>query len=353
MVLAVAPVVASGCGGSDNGDMIRAAESVILPVAREHVGRMVTPPTYLQADVRRPVLGDAQVVEEGEGLGRVRGTVQVTVVLTPKLDKARHLRVIRASGAQMTVRATAEAFVSRTEDGTWIADRKAVRLEPRPVVEPSPDDEEAARRLAVEAVRALVTFTRDLASYNRAQRRFYATNPSGRLDFNQPGFDPAPALVLDREVQDRYGETGGPAWTRTNDGGEDDLALAEVLSPDTTSFSSSCGLRLTTMRPKTVGGELRSDDGGGASSFVLDRVEVSGLAVVELGAWQCDSWLSDPETIESEEAVVRYEATVSRMRFGENRAWFVSRLMLGEGAGGLYGSPDDGPYTIEQAVAAG
>lgn len=90
-------------------------------------------------------------------------------------------------------------------------------------------------------------------AYNRAQGRFYASRLASDADFNQPGSDPAPALTLtSKKTRKIYGSADvavGAAWERTNDNGEDDLPLADVLMDRDVSCERFV---MKTLNPKTI-----------------------------------------------------------------------------------------------------
>jgi hypothetical protein len=364
MALALSALALS-CGGSDESDDVReAAEPAILGEAGESL-RSITAPGYAELQVSKPRLEGMEVAEERAGR-RVTGRVQATIKLKPKPDKASFLRVLPAEGATRTVTRRVSASLFRDDRQNWQMIPDSVQVSEAPAPAPSTDEQEQARKRAVQAVTSLLTWDGDVDAYNRAQAEFYATKPASAADFNQPGFDPAPALRLESKAEntDSFSATDvpvGAAWERTNDGGRDDLALKDVLKDTEIDCERFVLKRL---EPKTVSGQPdESEEGtysgseGGMSGDELEqRVTITGQAVLTAGNWQSRSPFSscgdertgDRErtaTAGSREIVVEYTAAVSRLL--ETRSgWFITDLDVRSTTEASLPQPGSGPYTL-------
>lgn len=320
----------AACGGSDDSEEARAAaEPAVLRQARESL-EAVPGPSYTDMSVSRPTLEAVRVVEERAGR-RLTGRVRAEVKLTPKPDKAPFLRVLPEDGASTTVTRAVSVSLFKNDQGKWETVAESVEVSEPGAQELSPADQEQARLLAVKAMTTLLTWPGTVDDYNRAQGRFYATRPASEADFNQPGFDPAPAITLasDKDSFD-VDVPVGAAWQRTNDGGADDVPLGAVL--DGSPFDYGCGIpfELETLRPTTVGGQPATTEATGGE--LEQTVIITGQAVVEAGDWVCTSGYPEKtRNIGPREVSVAYQASVSRLRVGGQSSWFISGLALSPG----------------------
>ncbi|MGH3742699.1 MAG: hypothetical protein ACRDT1_15425, partial [Micromonosporaceae bacterium] len=147
----------AGCGGDDGKEIIRAAESAVLPSTTAQLAGSITPPSYLQVDIGRSSLRTVRITREGDEAATVRAQTQTAVRVSPKLDKAPYLRVVPSDGGTMMFTTVARVPVYKSGDGDWIAESERLKLEGPAVPESSPTEQEQARKLAIEAVRALLT----------------------------------------------------------------------------------------------------------------------------------------------------------------------------------------------------
>lgn len=360
VALALCASSASGCGGSaENEDVTKAAEPAIIREAGESI-RSLSAPGYIELEATRPQLEGVRVAEERAGR-RMTGRVRAMVRLKPTPDKASFLRVLPAEGATTTVTRGFSAGLFRDDKQQWQVIPDSVEISETPSPVPSTAAREQARKTAVEAVTSLLTWEGDLDAYNRAQGEFYATKPPSAADFNQPGFDPAPALTLESETEGGPGFSGedvpvGAAWERTNDGARDDLALKDVLKD----LEIDCErFDLKRLRPKTVSGQLDESEGESLGDEVEQRVTISGQAVLDAGIWQSRSEFSNcgdertggegrTATAGSREMVVEYTATVSRL---PQSSWFITELDVRSAtdADAAPGSQEASPYTLSGA----
>src|SRR5207253_1937117 len=103
----------------------------------------------------------------------VQGQAKATVRLLPTAKAAPMLRVIPSEGIELTASWPVSVGVTKAEgkwqivDGTMKAGEADSTL---PV-----DDQQRARQFVLGAASALLTYTGDLDTYNRAQGTFYAT----------------------------------------------------------------------------------------------------------------------------------------------------------------------------------
>lgn len=320
IVLLVSLVAAgTGCGGSGDGEDANIEKAVQASVVREadDGAFQVDSPIYLDASVGTPKVQDLRVHRRGEKVATVTGRVRAEVIVKPKLDKAAFLRVVPASGAAVaaTRRFTVQAI--KQADG-WVVGEDGVGFEDSPRRELTSQEVEDARQSAVKAMKALLTFDGDARAYNRAQGGFYATKRATEADFNQPAFDPAPALDLKNK-------TGDPVWSRTNDGGKDDLYVGNVFPYPGDTSGAECSTELRSMRPSTVSGEV---SGSPRAGLIEDKVLIRGQAVVRVSDWICRERKAfggrgKPTREGPEEVTVEYLIAVSRHRFG-SREWFIS-----------------------------
>lgn len=344
----------AGCGDGGDDDVKRAAEPAVVRKATEDL-RAVQPPAWGDVAVSRPTLQSIAVVKQRAGR-RVSGTVRAQLKLTPKPDKAPFVRVLDKTGATTTVTRRFTADVVKAGDH-WQVSAASVRIQAAPRPAPSSAAREQARTRTLDAVKALLTWPGRLDAYNRAQRSFYASRLATEADFNQPGFDPAPALTLN---SNKTGSKGfgagdvpvGAAWERTNDNAQDDQPLAEVLADAKISCERFV---IKVLRPKTVSGQPDTSQQP-ESSELAQTVAISGQAIVHAGVWQNKSPYSNcgkartagtgrTVTAPPRDVTVKYTARVSRLLLGPDRSWFITTLQLQSPFATSNGAT--GPYSID------
>lgn len=357
---AVAASLLGGCGGDSEDEKIQAAATVAIEQALQEqapelVSDQATP--FLEATVSDVQVDTPQVTKAPEGEeqpapAQVTATAQVTYAVEPLPDKAPLLAAdaVPADGFEATGTFDVEAMVVQSGEDEWSAPDDSIQIAPAGSAEGGEgqlpaEDGEAARQVALGAVESLLTFSGDEAEYAAAQGEggHYLTKSASEGAFNQPGFDPTPEIV-------GSGPTSVAGWVRTDDAGDDDLAVQGALA-DPAGCTDVAGykrwvLGLVAMRPRTVGGELNQELSEPAA--VADAAQVSGQAVVRSKQWQCVEDIIDVERIGTPITAttsVEYEATLLRLPAVDEGRWLITQLLLDPGGDQL--SDLQSVYAIE------
>ncbi|HEU5155569.1 MAG TPA: hypothetical protein VFU43_01130 [Streptosporangiaceae bacterium] len=342
--LVLGPIIAifliGGCGGDSDAEVEAVARPILTEAIRSGVKNLTAPlNTWVDVTIRKIELADVTVqrADEGQERATVRAAAKITMRIAPHPQAASLVRILPVQGLDIATGRSALVDLIQTNE-RWTAVQETVEVSETPTQALPQADSAQASAFATRAVTALLSFSGDIDTYNRAQEQYYATRAGEGLvvgeasdEDSQSRLDAPPHLARQAEST-RSDADPGTVWARRKIGepklfqNHPELPLKLVLDESDLPHSDCESFSLKHMSVTKVTPEL-----SGERHDLRDSATAEGDTDVETGQWEkCNGgFLSEGiDTIRSAKTKVLFRLQMARLRT-PGASWFITQAALG------------------------